>query len=1138
MDREFPIDGGEMGRRIRAFDWNSTALGERASWPVELKTLVELMLGSSQPMFVVWGSERILLFNDAYCEILANKSDTALGRDILEVWEEIREDLLPIVEQVLRGEAVQNDDIELWIDRRGYREETHFSFSYTPVRDHTGQVRGFFCACQETTKQVVVERALRESEADARDNAHRVQLALDAGAIGGTWFWNLETDCISVDEAFLTAVGLDPDLDPDLDRDALRYEDFVKTVHPEDKADVAAAIERGLEKGGSYAIQYRVRRRDGRYYWIEANGRIDKGSNDREGTFTGVLLDMEERRRTELALQESSRRLDAILDNTREAVFLMDENQQCVYANRAAETLTGYSLEQMEGRPLHDVVHHTRPDGTPYPLDECPIDRAFPTRAQMQGEELFVAPDGSFYPVAFTASPVLDDDGSPIGTVIEARNIADEKAAELALRASEERLRFLSGLDEGLRDARDAESAMMTAAAILGSHLGASRCAYATVDDDNNSFTILDDYTAADVPSSVGQYSLDLFGSRASSSMRNGETLIVRDVGGEIGEGDGGGSFGELGIAAIICCPLVRDGQLRAMMAVHQDHPRNWTTQEISLVETAVERCWAHVERVHSQARLLQAEERYRLAVKATNDAVWDWDLSLDSVQWSDALLTNFGYGESVLSSTGGWWLDRIHPEDRTRVSDSIHSAIRGNAKHWQAEYRFRNAEGEDVHVIDRGFVIRDSNGKATRMVGALQDLTERRRSEQMLRTVNEELEQRVAEEMAERSKAEDALRQAQKMEAVGQLTGGIAHDFNNLLTIITGNVDMARRALQADENLNERADRALGNAAKGAERAASLTQRLLAFSRRQPLSPQLLRADRLVNDMSDLVRRSIGETIELRVEADPDLWQIKADPNQLEASILNLVVNARDAMPRGGTLTIGAANARPERDHPDDQDERGPGEYVVIFITDSGEGMAKDVLDRAFEPFFTTKEVGKGTGLGLSMVYGFTKQSGGYMEIVSDEGDGTTVRLFLPRAFGAVRSAKDEPKAVSETAGSKRCILVVEDDDDVRNYTAESLRELGYMVREANSGSAAVKVLEADGDEVDLVFSDVVMPGMTGRELARIVQRDFPEIRTLLTSGYTRDLAGTASEGSGNRILAKPFTFAELSREVSAVLQ
>jgi PAS domain S-box-containing protein len=408
------------------------------------------------------------------------------------------------------------------------------------------------------------------------------------------------------------------------------------------------------------------------------------------------------------------------------------------------------------------------------------------------------------------------------------------------------------------------------------------------------------------------------------------------------------------------------------------------------------------------------------------------------------------------------------------------------------------------------------------------------------LRSLNDQLEQRVNAEVARRTEAEEALRQSQKMEAVGQLTGGIAHDFNNLLTVVTGNIGMAQRALESANITDARTRRALTGAMKGAERAATLTQRLLAFSRRQPLAPKVVDVDKLVLSMSDLLQRSLGELIKLQIIVAPGLWRVEADQNQLENAILNLAVNARDAMPSGGELVIETANARLDENYSAGHAEVPPGQYVMIAVTDSGVGMSKATIDRAFEPFYTTKEIGKGTGLGLSMIYGFIKQSGGHVKIYSEEGQGTTVKMYLPRLL---RDTNEEDEAASLTQGfeaspRQETILVVEDDDDVRAYTVDCLRELGYRVLEAHDGPSALRLLERQENPVDLLFTDVVMPAMTGRELADEARERQPRLRVLYTSGYTRNaIVHSGRLDPGVDMIAKPFTFEALGEKVRDAL-
>ncbi|HTR83797.1 MAG TPA: response regulator, partial [Reyranella sp.] len=396
--------------------------------------------------------------------------------------------------------------------------------------------------------------------------------------------------------------------------------------------------------------------------------------------------------------------------------------------------------------------------------------------------------------------------------------------------------------------------------------------------------------------------------------------------------------------------------------------------------------------------------------------------------------------------------------------------------------------------------------------------------------------EQKMAQE--ELLKTQEQLAQAQKMEGIGQLTGGVAHDFNNLLTVILGNLETAQRALQAAPANAERALRALDNSLVGAQRAASLTQRLLAFSRRSPLDPKPIDANRLVTGMSELLRRALGEQVTVETVLAGGLWRIHADPNQLEVGILNLAVNARDAMPNGGRLTIETANTFLDEAYAASQSEVAPGQYVVISITDTGIGMSRETQARAFEPFFTTKDIGHGTGLGLSQVYGFAKQSGGHIKIYSELGEGTTVKLYLPRLL-----ASDEPLAISSSipappTATGETILVVEDDADVRANTTGILRELRYNVLEAPLAATALHLIEGH-PEIDLLFTDVGLPGgMNGRQLADAAHRIRPDLKVLFTTGYARNaIVHDGRLDPGVQLIPKPFTYAAVATKLNEIL-
>jgi PAS domain S-box-containing protein len=408
------------------------------------------------------------------------------------------------------------------------------------------------------------------------------------------------------------------------------------------------------------------------------------------------------------------------------------------------------------------------------------------------------------------------------------------------------------------------------------------------------------------------------------------------------------------------------------------------------------------------------------------------------------------------------------------------------------------------------------------------------------LRALNAELEGRIAAEVAERMKTEELIRQAQRMEAIGQLTGGVAHDFNNLLTIIMGGVDAIQRQATAlpVSHQSRRISRSAEMAMHGARRAATLVARLLAFSRRQPLAPKPLDINALLAGIGDLLHRTLGETIALEIVAGAGLWDAMADAAELENVLINLAVNARDAMPAGGRLTIETANAFLDEGYVAALAEPvSPGQYVLIAVSDTGHGMDQATLEKVFEPFFTTKEVGKGTGLGLSQVYGFVRQTGGHVRMYSELGEGTTVKLYLPRSVSASKAEGAPSSGATRSDGGPETVLVVEDDKDLRAYSVATLRELGYTVLEAENGKAALAALE--GRKVDLLFTDVVLPGgMNGRTLADEAKRRCAGLRVLFTTGYTRNaIIHHDRLDAGVDLLGKPFTFEDLARKVRQVL-
>jgi PAS domain S-box-containing protein len=536
-------------------------------------------------------------------------------------------------------------------------------------------------------------------------------------------------------------------------------------------------------------------------------------------------------------------------------------------------------------------------------------------------------------------------------------------------------------------------------------------------------------------------------------------------------------------------------------------------------------------EQVLAARRLRESEERFRLVAESAPVMLWMGDETGKCIYLNRALRAFWDVSEDGLPEFD--WTVSIHPDDREPLFASFAEGMRSQLP-FSVEARYRRADGEYRMLHTNAEPRKDPNGAFLGMIGVNVDLTEIRQAEEALRLLNATLEERIAREVAERSRAEAALIQAQKAEAIGQLTGGIAHDFNNMLAVVIGSLNLLERRLAKGEtNVSKYIESAL----EGANRAASLTQRLLAFARRQPLAPAPLDVNRLVAGMSDLLMRALGERVRLETVLLAGLWKTNVDHVQLESAILNLCVNGRDAMPSGGRLTIETANV-----HVDPADAQAfdapAGQYVQISVSDQGTGMTSDVTAKAFDPFFTTKDVGKGTGLGLSQVFGFVRQSGGQVRLYSEVGHGTTVKIYLPRYDG--EAAAPEPQRPSDggrTGNPEEIILLVEDEERVRAFAAEALQQLGYTVLIAANGPQALKLLSG-GVRPHLLLTDVVMPDMTGRELANVAAGMLPLLKVLYMTGYTRNaVVHNGVIDPFTHVVAKPFSIDQLADKVREVL-
>lgn len=554
----------------------------------------------------------------------------------------------------------------------------------------------------------------------------------------------------------------------------------------------------------------------------------------------------------------------------------------------------------------------------------------------------------------------------------------------------------------------------------------------------------------------------------------------------------------------------------------------------VSLVTTAVRGRRRQYEARSRMEDLLEGEQRLQHALKAGRLGSWQLGAEYLELDCSAISKIHFGRDEHAAFSYHDW-LESVYPEDQPRMQSALQRSL-DTGDDFVIEFRNVWADGS-LHWVDvRARAIRARNGRVSLLAGVTSDITERKLAETQLRRLNETLEQQVEERTSQLRHNEEVLRQSQKMEAVGQLTGGIAHDFNNMLTGIIGSLELLRRRLARGRT--EDLDGLIDLGVTSANRAAALTHRLLAFSRRQSLDSKPVEMNELVNSMGELLHRSVNESIRLDMCLDPQLWTAEADPNQLESALLNLVLNARDAMPNGGMLMIETFNRKLDRDFTNAYENLLPGDYVVLSVTDTGSGMPENVISRAFDPFFTTKPIGQGTGLGLSMIYGFTKQSHGHVSIESQVGHGTTVQLFLPRFHGDKDEEEVSLQGQAVEAQDGETILIVEDDPAVRALVCQVLGELGYAYLEAGDAVGAVPILEST-QRIDLMISDVGLPGMNGRQLADIGRQMRPDLKVLFITGYAENAGVRAGFlDTGMQMITKPFAFDQLTAKVREMIE
>jgi PAS domain S-box-containing protein len=774
-----------------------------------------------------------------------------------------------------------------------------------------------------------------------------------------------------------------------------------------------------------------------------------------------------------------------------------------VEVNPAFGALTGIPADEAVGRRVREII----PD-VPIELIEH-YERVIETGEPTQFEVFIPALANRWYEA-------------------RARKAGDQRVAVLFLeitdrKRAERRHEALLEFGDRLRDLTEVSAITKAAADILGRTLDAPGAGYGEIAQ------------AEDIwPGFSGE-------------LKAGQVVVVTDVEHDARTVLTAASYRTRDVQAFVCVPLAEAGRVAAILWVQDNQPRDWSPAELVFIREVADRTWAAVEHARAEDELKQGERRFRMLVDLAPTAVWlgnpDGSLSYLSDGWYEYT------GQTTAQALPlGWW-DVIHPEDRDHVRQ-VWDEARRQGRFYDVEMRMRGRDGGYRWFVARANPLHDPDeagevggseagvsgaGRVTGWFGATVDINGQKAAEDELRLLNAALEERVRAEVAEREQAQEALRQAQKMEAVGQLTGGVAHDFNNLLQAILGNLEILKEKLAGRDD----ALRHVRFAAEAGDRAATLTQRLLAFARRQPLAPTSLNLNALVGGMQELLQRSVGEAIQVEAVLAGGLWRTWADANQVENALLNLAINARDAMPGGGRLTLETANSHLDDAYVSGQFGLQPGQYVLLSVTDTGSGMPPDVLARAFEPFFTTKPIGQGTGLGLSQLYGFARQSGGHVALYSEEGHGTTVKLYLPRHQGALVAAEavaalpDPPPA---NAGET--ILVVEDEALVRMLMVQTLEDRGYQVIEAPESQSAIRVLES-GMKIDLLATDVGLPGMNGRQLAEAARMLRPDISVLFLTGYAHNAAlGDEPLGPRTQLISKPFAMKVLLTKIRGMLE
>ena len=1005
----FLSGGGEMGALMRAHDWTTSPLGLPKTWPQSLRTTVSLILNSRFPMFVAWGPQLGFLYNDSYAEILGAKHPAALGRSFEDIWSEIWTDISPLVDRALAGEATFHEDLPLTMLRNGFQEQTYFTFSYSPVRDESGQIVGMFCACTETTAEVHARSSLRAEGESLRELFNQAP-GFMAVLRGPDHVFEI------TNAAYLELVG-HRDLIGKTVRQALPdvegqgFFELLDRVYTTGEPFVGSRLPVRVQSANG-ALQHER--------FVDFVYQPITGSDGVSGIFVEGT-DVTDAVRSEQELQSSEERL------------------------RIAQ--------QVGNVGSFELVPHT---GMLYPSEQFCRLWGLPIRSEM--------------PVSDALALIHPDDRKRVVTGrIELPSDALRYVEYRVVRPDTGEVRWMARRGEAVQDENQIR------------YLGVSF-----------DITELKSAQEALVAESQALEILNRTGAATAAELDIGRLVqTVIDAGVDLTRAQFGAFFYNV---------IDTQGERYALYA-------------ISGVDKTEFAKFPMPRNTHVFAPTFEGRGTLR-SIDITKDPRYGRNDPHFGMP-KDHLPVRSYLAVPVISRSGevlgGLFFGHAEPAVFDERAERIVGGLASQAA----------VAIDNVRLFEAG----------------QREIAERRRAEVALQELNTTLEQQIVTRTEQLRQNEEALHHAQKMEAVGQLTGGIAHDFNNLLTGIIGSLDLMQARIQ--QGRTEGIERYAKAAMTSANRAAALTHRLLAFSRRQPLDPKSVNANRLLSSMEDLLSRTLGPAISLEFVTAGELWATLCDPNQLESAVLNLAINARDAMPEGGKLVIETANTHLDDAYAAHQPDVAPGQYVAVCVTDTGMGMPPSTIARAFDPFFTTKPIGQGTGLGLSMVYGFAKQSEGHVKIYSEPGKGTTVKIYLPRHLGEVDKADEPALELQRPKGAGETILVVEDEPIVRDLIVEILQELGYEPLQASDGPSGLKLLQSKR-RIDLLVTDVGLPGgLNGRQLADHARDRRPGLKILFITGYAENAALAAGFlEPGMAMMTKPFAAEAFRGKINGMIR